>query len=546
MKKLLVGGWVACCAALASAMPSKKDLLTAQTIVSKVTADDVKALKAGTKGPAEVAKRHQELAAIALSEAGKFLLLQGAFKLFAQAGDYEAAVAVVGQLETEIHDFNYEVTIELCDAEISRKAREQVPQLFALKEEARRIIYFRKQLPIREAALQKNSKDATAIRQLGECYAEIGKWSEALGVFGTGTDELAQVALGEKSRTLPAQDCADFWWNYEPDPSYTTPVFKLHAAELYRRALTNAAFNGLRRELAEMRIAEIGKTVVAATCSSEKLDNLVLDLGCWRKLELIACPAGSFTMGESDQPEGDEVRKHMVRITRPFYLSKVPVTQGQWNAVLDPQGDLTEEKARCGGSLSEKRRFFDALNRKFASRIPKGYCFRLPTDAEYSYAMTSGGKQIVSRESLGIANRPRVSWGNRNTEKVGQGTPTAWGFTDALRHGDVEFLDIVSVGSPSRSLRVDKTTIKLISYPDEEVDPLCLDSSSLKTDCERIFSLCGHPDMFWKRTLPNGPRVEWNTCIRICLGPDLVAEKQAAAKNNHAERKKKNALSFHE
>ena len=55
------------------------------------------------------------------------------------------------------------------------------------------------------------------------------------------------------------------------------------------------------------------------------------------KLEMVLIPAGEFLMGSPDSDRyaaGDEKPQHRVRITRPFYLGKYPVTQEQWEAVM--------------------------------------------------------------------------------------------------------------------------------------------------------------------------------------------------------------------
>ena len=52
---------------------------------------------------------------------------------------------------------------------------------------------------------------------------------------------------------------------------------------------------------------------------------------------MVLIPAGEFMMGSPDldaDAPADEKPKHRVRITRPFYLGKYPVTQEQWQAVM--------------------------------------------------------------------------------------------------------------------------------------------------------------------------------------------------------------------
>ena len=64
---------------------------------------------------------------------------------------------------------------------------------------------------------------------------------------------------------------------------------------------------------------------------------LSLELGGGVKLEMVLIPAGEFMMGSPDADKdahSDEKPQHRVRITKPFYLGKYPVTQEQWEAVM--------------------------------------------------------------------------------------------------------------------------------------------------------------------------------------------------------------------
>ena len=70
---------------------------------------------------------------------------------------------------------------------------------------------------------------------------------------------------------------------------------------------------------------------------------LAADLGGGVKLEMVLVPAGEFMMGSPDSDKGaasDEKPQHRVRITKPFYLGKYPVTQEQWTAVMGANPSL--------------------------------------------------------------------------------------------------------------------------------------------------------------------------------------------------------------
>ena len=56
------------------------------------------------------------------------------------------------------------------------------------------------------------------------------------------------------------------------------------------------------------------------------------------KLEMLLIPAGEFMMGSPElrakRSQVDEMPQHRVRITRPFYLGKYPVTQKHYKLVM--------------------------------------------------------------------------------------------------------------------------------------------------------------------------------------------------------------------
>ncbi|MEO8496338.1 MAG: SUMF1/EgtB/PvdO family nonheme iron enzyme, partial [Planctomycetota bacterium] len=53
-------------------------------------------------------------------------------------------------------------------------------------------------------------------------------------------------------------------------------------------------------------------------------------------------PVGEFWMGSRGYASNEEPR-HLVRITRPFYISAFPVTQYQWQATVEQFSDAKLE-----------------------------------------------------------------------------------------------------------------------------------------------------------------------------------------------------------
>lgn len=122
--------------------------------------------------------------------------------------------------------------------------------------------------------------------------------------------------------------------------------------------------------------------------------------GFWNSfaMRFLAIPKGEFRMGS---PLGEKAHEadeslHTVRLTRPFYLSRFPVTQWQYQAVMGHNPSrFTPDK---GGSLwhpveqvswEDAYEFCQRLSAAPAERLASRH-YRLPTEAEWEFACRAG------------------------------------------------------------------------------------------------------------------------------------------------------------
>jgi formylglycine-generating enzyme required for sulfatase activity len=111
------------------------------------------------------------------------------------------------------------------------------------------------------------------------------------------------------------------------------------------------------------------------------------DLGNGAILEMVAIPGGTFTMGS---PVGrgydDEHPQHEVTVA-PFFMSKYPITQEQWKAVME-----WTPPYRCKGASRPVDRVSWNDAREFCERLAEktGPAYRLPSEAEWEYACRAG------------------------------------------------------------------------------------------------------------------------------------------------------------
>jgi uncharacterized protein (TIGR02996 family) len=118
-------------------------------------------------------------------------------------------------------------------------------------------------------------------------------------------------------------------------------------------------------------------------------------------------PAGTFRMGSPDCEEGrspDEGPVHEVEVTRPFYLSVTPVTQEQYERIMDSNpshfsatGEGKKKVRRLDTrafpvecvSWNDAHWFVYHLSSKVEEK-EQGRTYRLPSEAEWEYACRAG------------------------------------------------------------------------------------------------------------------------------------------------------------
>ena len=173
-------------------------------------------------------------------------------------------------------------------------------------------------------------------------------------------------------------------------------------------------------------------------------------------MEMIFCPPGTFTMGSptSETGRGGDETQHQVTLTNGFYLGKYEVTQAQYQTVMNGNSEgLNADPSQFKGSNRpvEKASWEDAqifltrLNsiEQSAGRLPNGWKYVLPTEAEWEYACRAGTTTAYSWGNDINSSRANYNWdggandGNdsKQTVNIGQFSANPWGFYDM--HGNV-------------------------------------------------------------------------------------------------------------
>jgi formylglycine-generating enzyme required for sulfatase activity len=167
-------------------------------------------------------------------------------------------------------------------------------------------------------------------------------------------------------------------------------------------------------------------------------------------MTFVRISAGTFRMGSPDNEPGHREQEsplHEVRITKSFYISAVPVTQSQYEAVKG-KNPSKFNRAHGGGhehpveslTWDQAVRFCEKLGRMPEEEVHRRI-YRLPTEAEWEYVCRAGttsafstGDKLVGKDATYAGGGGKYS--GKSTAPVAQSLANAWGIHDM--HGNVQ------------------------------------------------------------------------------------------------------------
>jgi formylglycine-generating enzyme required for sulfatase activity len=235
--------------------------------------------------------------------------------------------------------------------------------------------------------------------------------------------------------------------------------------------------------------------------------NITIPLSDKVDLDMVWINPGTFTMGSPSDELGryDDETQHKVTLTQGYWLGRYEITQAQYKAIMkvNPSkfigADLPVETVSWNDAMEFCKKLTEI--EKAAGRLPGGYEYTLPTEAQWEYACRAGtttalnsGKNLS--DEVQCPEMDEVGWYGYNSDKtthpVGQKQPNAWGLYDM--HGNVYewcldwFGDyptssvtdptgpstgsgrVLRGGSWSRSARYCRSALRGSDYPDDYWD----------------------------------------------------------------------------
>ncbi len=242
----------------------------------------------------------------------------------------------------------------------------------------------------------------------------LGKLQEPISAGGVG-----RTVLGSLSSLKPLPP--------KPSPSPTPPS----SSGTAKPPALSAPFTAVAAKASQEAWAKsLGKNVVEKN-----------SIG----MELVLIPPGEFLMGSptTEADRSNDETQHRVRLTKPFWLGRTEVTQGQWQQVMGTtpwKGQSFVQEGADYAATYVSWEDAEEFCRKLSQRDGKTY--RLPTEAEWEWSCRAG---TTSRFSFGDSDGDlgRYAWfrvnawdiGEKYAHRVGLKLANPFGLSDM--HGNV-------------------------------------------------------------------------------------------------------------
>jgi len=200
-------------------------------------------------------------------------------------------------------------------------------------------------------------------------------------------------------------------------------------------------------------LSACGPEATQATKTSPPRPPLVLGM-----TNLVRIEPGTFLMGspsnEVNLPSVEDPQTRVI-ISQGFWMGKHEVTQNEYLSLMgkNPSSNITLRENDLNQPV-DRVSWTDATNycgkrteqERMAGRLPRGYIYRLPTEAEWEYTCRAGtttrfsfgddpNLEDIDRHAWYSGNNGKAGEPNYGPKAVGQKLPNPWGLFDM--HGNV-------------------------------------------------------------------------------------------------------------
>lgn len=134
-------------------------------------------------------------------------------------------------------------------------------------------------------------------------------------------------------------------------------------------------------------------------------------------MKMVYVEPGAFMMGIPGEKGSDEDETlHKVTVTRGYWICIYEVRQREYQAFMNenPSNFRGDNFPVDSVNWHDAVKFCEKLNKREAARLPPGYVYRLPTEAEWEYA-ARGGKKSRNFRYSGGDDLSAVGWYDGNS-----------------------------------------------------------------------------------------------------------------------------------
>jgi formylglycine-generating enzyme required for sulfatase activity/serine/threonine protein kinase len=233
-------------------------------------------------------------------------------------------------------------------------------------------------------------------------------------------------------RPLTAQDVADCGWT--TPPTDLTVTLKEAAARQVKPA---EAFGGSAapQEQKDQTAARLARISEGYPDQPKPGKNFAVKT---TGTPMVWIPPGEFMMGSQEPGVTERLAswRHPVRLTTGYWMAQIEVTQGEYRKVTGANPSRVtgspylpvdwvawDEAAAYCRKLTERE--------SKARRLPDGYVYRLPTEAEWEYACRAGSDEDFSVPQQFVWSR---GTSEGRPHEVAESRPNKWGLYDM--HGN--------------------------------------------------------------------------------------------------------------
>ncbi len=270
-------------------------------------------------------------------------------------------------------------------------------------------------------------------RQLEITHADYEAWKSAVTVADRAT-KVVDVTLTPKPAQLTLAVAGPAQFTVTVNGKAATLRANVVNIPAEEKAVVEIGARGFKTARHELTLAPRAREKLELTLEKIPVPEpgqpwKIPDLG----LVLLPVAAGKFTMG-SRIGDAEERPNVDVTLTKPFWLGRTEVTQAEWTALMSSnpsrfRGETLPVENVSWTEAVEFCRLLTERERK-AERLPAGYVYALPTEAQWEFACRAGDPNDLAGEVA------RLAWNSRNsgesTHPVASLPANAWGFHDML------------------------------------------------------------------------------------------------------------------